>query len=410
MAFRGGGVFLVHKYKQMKTKTLYLLLALLLGLPFACRKESAYVPEITVNLNQAKELPLSRLAKSVRYLKLGSPERGDPAFYPLSKVILNSSRIAVLSESMNDVTCQVFLFDQTGKFLFHLDGAAEGPNSIFGVADIDMTGNELDLLNYLRKSIFKYDLNGQLLEVLPIPERFTKFKRLQKNGYAFDTDNSPSVDSGAPFAVALWKTGKKNLAGAYLNIPEHLQIGDGEDVFIQGENATLYRRKYDPYVYSVDFKNGVTPLYQFHIKDLWIDTEEYQDPLKVMEDLNRGKMVQSIYFPVQSSDKLMAFLFFSGKIFLLIAPQQGGEAQVLRITENDIDGCPIPFTFPKAFIPPSTLVFAIDPEEIKKAASSPIATNNPKNGLTGFARTLGEQSNPVLMFVELKEEVFGAKR
>lgn len=102
----------------MKTKTLYLLLALLLGLPFACRKESAYVPEIKVNLNQAKELPLSRLAKSVRYLKLGSPERGDPAFYPLSKVILNSSRIAVLSESMNDVTCQVFLFDQTGKFLF----------------------------------------------------------------------------------------------------------------------------------------------------------------------------------------------------------------------------------------------------------------------------------------------------
>lgn len=101
---------------------------------------------------------------------------------------------------------QVFLFDQTGKFLFIWNVRAQ---LHFGVADIDINRNELDLLNYLRKSIFKYDLNGQLLEVLPISERFTKFKRLQKNGYAFDTDNSPSVDSGAPFAVALWKTGKK---------------------------------------------------------------------------------------------------------------------------------------------------------------------------------------------------------
>ncbi len=384
----------------MSKRLFFFLLPLALVGP-SCKKEGppAY-PVYQVDLRKPKEVPLSAIAKSVHYIKLGDRAKGDPMFYPVSKVLFNDNRIAVLSEPGN-LTCKVFLFDRKGNFIHFLDGSQDGPNTILGVTDMDLTEENLELLDYIKKRILRYDLNGNFVTAIPLPERFTKFICLDEHHYAFDTNNAPS-ERGETYAVTILSELTQK-AKTFLTIPNKLRVGEFASCFFHTqEGKTLYRRYYDPTVYEIT-NNTVKPFYALDFGGLWIDTIKYSDSDEARTSFNQGEIIYSFFSPVIADGRMLSFAYFKRKSFLISAYQNGTEAQVFRVTYNDLDGNELPALVPIGFLPPRTLVYEIDAAAFQMKEDSIRARFPLRKPFRDFAATVHPGDNPVLMLVELKE-------
>lgn len=368
-----------------------------------CKNDSPSVTVVKVNLNDVKEVKLSTVVAKTKLVKLGNRSKGSPLFYPVRKLVIANDRIFVYNKTVGDFTCKIFFFDKNGNFITTLNDQAGTPNNINSVTDMCYSENKLELLDFLKREIKKYDKNGLYVGSQPTPEMFTKFTRLDENYVLFDTDNAQAPNTNKNFALLL-SDNKGNQLDTYLNVVEGFDIGNYDNSFFEPSQKTiLHWRSCDPTIYEFDkYSKKVFERYKIDYGNLWLDSKKYKESTAVLNAFNYNEGVYRIGEVIETEEDLIIFNTFRRKLHWIFFNKKTEKTEVFTITENDIDGGIVPILPPLEFIPPSTVVFVMEPEVvlISRDKKDDKSNNLP---FMKFAKSFRRDDNPPLLYMDLKK-------
>jgi hypothetical protein len=245
----------------------------------------------------------------------------------------------------------VFVFDHQGRLLYKIQNPGEGPGSIALAGDflVDRVGEYIEILDRMRKKIFRYDWhNGAPAGELDIPRGFRKFAKTGKDRYVFFAGNDTFGDS-LPHNLYIVDFSNGQVK-KHLPLPRHLhRYFIKEQNFASAVEGEEYLLKFilSDTIYRVD-GDGVWPAYAIDYGGRWVREET----LRRLAANNRGAARRQLLYDrkdhvfhivtlFETKDYLFFTNFYQEKMYWNIYDKHAKQTRVAGRRENDIDHGPI---------------------------------------------------------------------
>ena len=169
---------------------------------------------ISCDLTKLKDtvnLPLSLFAEELRLVKL---DNKDEALVGGGSTVVTDNYILVRNSRNNPFK----LFDKNGKFITAVGAFGQGPNEYMNVYDewMDEKSNQIFILPWPTNSVLRFNLQGEALEPIPLPQRVPKGKIF------VDAANSRLSVFLLPFANLPWVAWTQDFSG---NVTDSIPAG-----------------------------------------------------------------------------------------------------------------------------------------------------------------------------------------
>lgn len=160
-------------------------------------------------------LPLSALTEEMQIVKL---DDRDEALTPVTNTLVSDNYILVYGRDQIPFK----LFDKSGHFLCNVGSVGQGPGEYNLVYDaqIDEKAGRIYLLPWNARTLLAYDLQGALVEEIPLPTLMPKGK------FHVDSERSTASFFNLPFDYLPYTAWTQDLSGRLLDsIPaKHLAV------------------------------------------------------------------------------------------------------------------------------------------------------------------------------------------
>ncbi|MFN3998248.1 6-bladed beta-propeller [Algoriphagus sp.] len=216
------------------------------------RSENEIIPKSkdfkVISLDPKKEIEFSDFGKDLEYVVLES--RPDFFIAAIDKIKINETRILILSKLQKSI----FIFDKSGKIISKISDFGDGPGKYSGISDFGFMDNFLYLLTSPSRFVFKYDLSGKLLQIIPTNNNYMYELSPVNSGWishlrdAFDSENN--------FNIVKWDSSFSIRENQFLFIEserrnnslvvDSYMSGNGENLFMtQNFSNQVYKFKGD---------------------------------------------------------------------------------------------------------------------------------------------------------------------
>lgn len=279
---------------------------------------------ISMNLDNEKPLIASTLFDTIMYVPL---ETSDSFLF---------SRISHLKVSDNNAYFisdkSFFLFDtETGEGKTKISKLGAGPEGYVSVFDsnIDISSNEIELLDNNAKKIVVYDMNGNFKRSIPLPFTSFTFTKTDKNTYWLYNNNLLSDASNSK--VVHFNSDKNNVVEEYDKIDKHLAeyfFVEDETNLIRHGNCLLYHSSPSDKIYQITPGVGIKTSYVLDLGKYKAPenfySAKYQDIMEFVEAANKNNYVFEI--PTFSvNDKMLAIACMKeGKLYTTFHMRESG--------------------------------------------------------------------------------------
>lgn len=283
-------------------------------------------------LKNKKEFPISKIIKEVEFVQLES----------IASSFFNHFTSLEITDNYILVACQiqkkVLLFKRTGEFLRQIGRSGRGPGEYLypDFATIDPSERFIIINDRLIGSLFKFDVNGNLLNQTNINKMFPSHSNTQpifldENHFAMSF-NRPRTPSEEFYNIGIFnlelelvdkmlpKQNNENLCLPYL-FGQKLMQGNNEVLFWESFVDTLYEMKIGD-----EFK----PKYYFEMNGTGLSLSF----LKGEDMLSKGTDFNLILDIADLSDYLLFSLFDNG-LFQIVYDKKKMEA----FTFSNMDNC-----------------------------------------------------------------------
>ncbi len=373
--------------------------------------------------NSNKNINLSKIANGIKYVKLGTSSKS--LICSPFRAIFFDKKIFIL----DDKTRSLVVFNQYGNPICNIDKTGRGPKEVAYIRDftIDRINKIIEILDIGNKKLIKFDFNGKLIS----EEKFTDsylgyyFGKLNNGKYLFFNNNlSPnkSITHNIIVRNNLLKTVKemlpirKELINYRLSLPNKLVKYDN------GYNLTLYLSDTifhltDTSVskrYYVNFCQHKIPDELFpQLQEIYNlkNNQRTKKKLKLMNSINEKyasnisnifETNNSFFFQYIYQFKLNSVFYNKNTESTLCA------GKILNDFDNGIFGSPIGISEENELV---TMIYPFDLMEhinnIEKSFTKDEWKNlkqGKMNDIIKLTEDLKNLDNPILMFINLKEE------
>ena len=146
-----------------------------------------------VSLEPKRKIEFSDFAKNLNYVVL----EFKPDFFvaTIDKMEINDTGIFVLSK----IQKTIFIFSKSGKIISKISDFGDGPGKYSGISDFVIDDKFLYLLTNPSKFVYKYDLSGKLLQIIPTKDNYIYELTPVNGGWlaylndAYDNENNFNV-------------------------------------------------------------------------------------------------------------------------------------------------------------------------------------------------------------------------
>ncbi|MBN2675273.1 MAG: 6-bladed beta-propeller [Alphaproteobacteria bacterium] len=216
----------------------------------------------------------------------------------ITKILFQDDRIYVSDERFAK---SVFVFTNTGKFLFKVGNRGQGPTEYINLNefDIDSMGN-IFLHDQERKRILKFDNSGQFVEYYSYGFYISKFAYLDndhfflvRGNYSNHTMKDNKLKDNTCF---IWSKSKRDIVDKFFACQgENVEIYGGANRIYRSKNTINYIRPYEDLVFSLN-GDKIIEKYKILIDQKRLPKNEFNslDREKV-EKFNRDDDTFSIY-------------------------------------------------------------------------------------------------------------------
>lgn len=356
-----------------------------------------------MNLDNEEPLLASTLFDTIMYVPL---ETSDSFLF---------SRISHLKVSDNNVYFisdkSFFLFDtETGKGKTKISKLGAGPEGYASVFDsnIDISSNEIELLDNNAKKIVVYDMSGNFKRSIRLPFMSFMFIKTNKNTYWFYNNNLLSDISSCK--VVHFNSDKNIVEEEYDKIDKHLAeyffVEDENNLIRQG-NSLLYHSSPSNIIYQITPGAGIETSYVLDLGKYKAPenfySAKYQDIMEFVEAANKNNYVFEI--PTFSvNDKMLAIACMKeGKLYTTFHMKEGGNNITFSSFYDDfnfsksllLEGKNMSFCLDNEYF-----YFIIMPEQLINLQQ--YSSNRSKLDKWMNDKKITEFSNPILVKCKLK--------
>jgi hypothetical protein len=252
----------------------------------------------------------------------------EAIFGQIDKIIKYKNRIYLLDKQQ---TYSVFIYDTVGKFVNVIEDQGQGPNEYIHLSDI-FINQEDETLNLISSNskILKYDLDGNFLTMVRIPQRFSQISKI-KNGYVGCMSNR--IDNIDKQQYNVWTlSNTMELKEGFLEIdPTWNSKSINRRVFSNYENKIYYTTPLDFNVYCLeDNVFSVVCTFDFG-KYTWPEGyKEFDKYEKLIDEVGMGHYfyISSIDNFQETKNHLIANVLHKGQTRLCIYNKQTGKTYI----------------------------------------------------------------------------------
>lgn len=358
---------------------------------------------ISMNLDNEEPLLASTLFDTIMYVPL---ETSDSfLFSRISHLKVSDNNIYFISDK------SFFLFDtETGKGktkISKLDAGPEGYVSVFD-SNIDVSSNEIELLDNNGKKIVVYDMNGNFKRSIPLPFMSFMFTKTDKNTYWLYNNNLLSDVSNSK--VVRFNSDKNIIEEEYDTIDRHLAeyffVEDESNLIRQG-NCLLYHSSPSDKIYQITPGVGIETSYVLDLgkyeapEDFY--SAKYQDVMEFVEAANKNNYVFEI--PTFSvNHKMVAIACMKkGKLYTTFhMKESGNDITFSSFYDNFNFSKPLPLEGKNMSfcLDNKYFYFIITPEQLISLQKN--SSNRSKIDKWMNDKKITEFSNPILVKCKLK--------
>lgn len=390
----------------VKYYTLTVLLFLLCS--FVAEAQKAVLIQMGQNIGKSKEIPISNIAKDIRFIPLKTNENclfGTD----ISKVEIVNNTLFISDYNY------IFKYDLNGSFITRIGKKGRGPGEYakgFQTFLIDKNKQYLFGFDLLDQKMMEYDFDANFIRevkvvFLPGPAEWSKNGNIAVYNMSFTYEKEPWHDFYLLDQNA--KTIQKNRFKIQTDKKYGLMIYPA--VFYRYRGKTRYKNPYENTIYELDEKGRTTPVYELDYGkyEKYNDVDDVEIQIKNNVGTNRSnpKSFEKIgllglseidkylfiYYGHQEQRKVGVFDKTSGTFYNLFAPN----FDLYGFHDDLYGGLPL---FPKAGIGESYFYQYYSAFEFKEYL---ISAKSVKPELNKIAEEIDENDNPVLMLVKLKE-------
>ncbi len=390
----------------VKYYTLTVLLFLICS--FVAEAQKAVQIPMGQNIGKSKEIPISNIAKDIRFIPLET--NGNCLFgTDISKVEIVNDTLFI-----NDYN-YIFKYDLNGSFITRIGKKGRGPGEYakgFQTFLIDKNKQHLFGFDLLDQKMMEYDFDANFIRevkvgFLPGPAEWSKNGNIAVYNMGFMYGKEPWHDFYLLDRDA--KTIHKNKFKKQTDKKYGLMIYPA--LFYRYKGRTRYKNPYENVIYELDEKGKTTPVYELDYGkyEKYTDVDDVEIQIKNNVGTNRSnpKSFEKIgllglseidkylfiYYGHQEQRKVGVFDKTSGTFYNLFDPY----FDLYGFHDDLYGGLPL---FPKAGIGESYFYQYYSAFEFKEYLKT---AKSVKPELNKIAKEIDENDNPVLMLVKLKE-------
>jgi hypothetical protein len=242
----------------------------------------------------------------------------EAIFSEISKIVKYKNRVYLLDEWQ---THSVIIYDTLGNFVNLIESFGQGPNEYITLRDIFINHEDetLNLVSQMDSKILKYDLDGNIIKVEKMPQRFEQFSKTKK-GYVGYMANL-GMDMDKPYNV--WTLSNKlQLNKGFFEIdPTWESKSVSGTVFSNYEDKTYYITNMDFNVYCLE-NDEFSVAYTFDFgKHTWPKTHREYNEYKAL--------IESLVHPIlrfdnfqETQNHIIAEVVHHGQTYLCVYDKQ----------------------------------------------------------------------------------------
>ena len=169
------------------------LILLLVFLISNCTPGKEYVAisnAYTLDLSDIEQSEFSEVFDSIEYVKLNLPP--DRFIGYTDKVIFEHNKIFIFDYAKAK---ELFVFTETGDFLFSINQPGQGPGEYFAPLDFLVSNETIEVLDVGNKVVV-YDLNGRFKRQFRLPYNTDKYHKTGDQEYILYTKEISNVSNG----------------------------------------------------------------------------------------------------------------------------------------------------------------------------------------------------------------------
>jgi hypothetical protein len=234
---------------------LVFILTFLLG---CISKPNTDKPLLELDITQNSEVKFSEIFSNISYLPLKSHKKG--VYDLIDKLIVTSDRIYMFDYYNNK---SLYIFGLDGNFINQLSRSGNGPSEYIEVNDFNI--NEMKgLIEILetRNAIIQYDLSGNFVNRVKLPNKAYKFQYLDGNRYLF---YSPEMGGVGNENCTFWEYNAKNngIVCSPSEMEKSIFFFAERNIFSSHKNELLFSKTFHNTIYQYE-DYQMKPIYQLN--------------------------------------------------------------------------------------------------------------------------------------------------
>lgn len=354
----------------------------------ACQqKGSDFLGDAMININyDSTDVKISDLMEDVKLIKLASAD--SVVVGEVSKLKFFEGKFYILDRK---ALKGIFVFNKDGSFVRKFSVAGKGPGEALDIVDFDIQDNKIYLLDLAAKKQLIYQLNGEFINEIKLPNRYLQFEFLEDNTILYLKEQGNKTDKAEGKIVLTDIEGKTTQEFLFRqNVDGNLRL---PMVFSKYKNTVLYWEIFNDTIYRYQ-DAGFKTAYEVNFGDKKIPKKVMDLPLmeRLTELNNSPALYAGIIDNCLECDKYLLFNFkTNGETYSAVYDKE--KKTCTTVKNFEVEEFNIKVNAIQYKLDQSSFASVIYPSQMRWL-----------NGDGKLKNTINEFDNPLILLMTLKDK------
>jgi len=189
------------------------------------------------------------------------------------RILVKDEKIFILTKSGKN---RVYIYDRNKDTLIKIGKLGKGPNEFVSIRDFYIFNNKINVLDFSKKRILKFDFNGKFVNLIEFPIYCDRVLQLDNNNYVLF--KKVKYKNSSEYKVNLYSEEKNKIVNEYLdleNIDEMRDFTQNTTLYYYNDTIRLFQTFSDK-IFDI-FKDKIKVKYLFDFGKYSLPNEIYND-------------------------------------------------------------------------------------------------------------------------------------